>query len=185
VFLWLARTLGRSQVDEVVKLSLYRADLFGAPFIALVREIMRGPSQWTAGERELFGAFVSRLNRCRYCSTVHTEVANLRLDAGVTAAQLNDWHNAGFDPRITATFELLEKVTLAPSDVRGEDVARVRAHGVTDEAIVDALHVAFVFNVINRIANALDFRWQSDADVLAGARVLNRLGYRLPGILLR
>jgi len=25
---------------------------------------MRGPSEWTVGERELFAAFVSRLNQC-------------------------------------------------------------------------------------------------------------------------
>jgi len=184
VFLWLAGTLGRSQVDDVVKLALYRPELFGAPFIALVREVMRGPSPWTPGERELFGAFVSRLNGCRYCSAVHTEIANLRLDHGVTATQLDDWRNAGFEPRITATFELLEKVTLAPSEVGPDDIDRLRAHGIEDDAIVDALHVAFTFNVVNRIANALDFTWNTDADALVGARVLNRIGYRLPGFLL-
>jgi len=27
---------------------------------------MRGPSAWTVGERELFAAFVSRLNQCLF-----------------------------------------------------------------------------------------------------------------------
>jgi uncharacterized peroxidase-related enzyme len=172
-------------VDDVVRLSLYRPERFGAAFIALLREVMRGPSPWTVGERELFGAFVSRLNRCPYCATVHTEIANRRLPGGVTASRLDDWRHAGFDGRIAATFEFLEKVTLVPAEVRAEDADRLRAQGATDDAIVDALHVAFVFNLVNRIANALDFEWGSDADLLAGARILNRLGYRLPTLLLR
>jgi hypothetical protein len=27
---------------------------------------MRGPSEWTVGERELFAAFTSRLNQCPF-----------------------------------------------------------------------------------------------------------------------
>jgi hypothetical protein len=27
---------------------------------------MRGPSQWSVGERELFAAFTSRLNQCLF-----------------------------------------------------------------------------------------------------------------------
>jgi AhpD family alkylhydroperoxidase len=27
---------------------------------------MRGPSDWSVGERELFAAFVSNLNQCRF-----------------------------------------------------------------------------------------------------------------------
>ena len=31
-----------------------------------VRTVMRGPSDWSVGERELFAAFVSRLNQCHF-----------------------------------------------------------------------------------------------------------------------
>ena len=48
----------------VVRTLMYRKEFFGAPWTALTQQVMRGPSQWTVGERETFAAFVSRLNHC-------------------------------------------------------------------------------------------------------------------------
>lgn len=48
----------------VVRTLLYRKDFFGARHSALTQQVMRGPSDWSVGERELFAAFVSRLNQC-------------------------------------------------------------------------------------------------------------------------
>ena len=55
----------------------------------------------------------------------------------------------------------------------------------TDEAIVDALHVNLIFNIMNRLANAFDFSWDSDQHVRVGAQVIHRISYRLPRILAR
>jgi hypothetical protein len=48
----------------VVKTLLYRPELFGRPD-ALDRA-MRGSSEWSAGECELFAAFTSLLNQCPF-----------------------------------------------------------------------------------------------------------------------
>jgi AhpD family alkylhydroperoxidase len=37
--------------------------------------IMRGASAFTAGERELMAAYVSKLNSCTYCASSHSEAA--------------------------------------------------------------------------------------------------------------
>ena len=50
----------------VVKTLLYRPELFGRPFSDALDTAMRGPSEWSAGERELFAAFTSLLNQCPF-----------------------------------------------------------------------------------------------------------------------
>ena len=50
----------------VVKTLLYRPELFGLPFSLALDRVMRGPSDWSAGERELFAAFTSLLNQCLF-----------------------------------------------------------------------------------------------------------------------
>ena len=56
---------GEPTVD-VVKTLHYRPELFGRPFSAAVDEAMRGPSDWSPGQRELFAAFVSSRNQCLF-----------------------------------------------------------------------------------------------------------------------
>ena len=51
---------------DVVRTMRYRSELFGRPFSAALQEIMRGPSDWSVAERELFAAFVSVQNQCRF-----------------------------------------------------------------------------------------------------------------------
>jgi hypothetical protein len=50
----------------VLKTINYRPELFGRPFSDALDEAMRGPSEWSAAERELFAAFVSSLNQCPF-----------------------------------------------------------------------------------------------------------------------
>jgi len=44
----------------------YRRELCGQYLAACYQEGMRRASEWSVGEVELFAAFVSRLNACRY-----------------------------------------------------------------------------------------------------------------------
>jgi hypothetical protein len=50
----------------VVKTLLYRGEIFGTPFSDDLDDVMRGPSEWSAGERELFAGFTSHLNQCLF-----------------------------------------------------------------------------------------------------------------------
>lgn len=55
------------RVGDMTKLLAYRPEFFGAAFSVLVDRTLHQPSDhWTQGERELFAAFVSRLNSCVY-----------------------------------------------------------------------------------------------------------------------
>jgi len=69
--------------------------------------------------------------------------------------------------------------------VTAAGLASVRAAGVEDTEIAEAVYIAFAFNLINRVADALDFSYRSDRDRVRGARILRHHGYRLPNALLR
>jgi alkylhydroperoxidase family enzyme len=111
---------------------------------------------------------------------MHTEMA--RVESGHT---IDADHAASFRPQVAAVLPLLEKVSRTPEKVDRSDVDAVRAAGVPDDAIVDALYVNFIFNCVNRLANALGFTWDSDDHVRLNAKVLHRISYRLPGLLMR
>ena len=51
---------------DVVRTMSYRSELFGRPFSAAMQQIMRGPSEWSVGDRELMAAFVSKTNECEF-----------------------------------------------------------------------------------------------------------------------
>ena len=98
-------------------------------------------------------------------------------DARVQAV-LADLATAPIEEPLRATLAFLAKLTREPDRVTPEDVAALRALGVTRSQIEDALDVAFTFNVIDRLADAFEFHVGPDAAFAAGARHLLKRGYR-------
>lgn len=78
-----------------------------------------------------------------------------------------------------ATLCLLEKLTLAPTEVSGEDLDELRAAGLSDRAILDAAYVCVGFNIITRIANALGFNVPPDVVFTRASRYLTVFGYSI------
>jgi alkylhydroperoxidase family enzyme len=58
---------------------------------------------------------------------------------------------------LRATLGLLEKLTLTPEDVGPQDMEAVRATGVSEQAMLDAIYICVAFNLIDRVADALGF----------------------------
>ncbi|MFP5317503.1 MAG: hypothetical protein ACLGI2_04320 [Acidimicrobiia bacterium] len=180
VFQRVARLVFGHEMDGVAKVAMHRPELFGRPFLALVHDVLREPSFWTAAEREYMAAFTSRQNECPFCARVHGETT--RVESGW---RLDPESHAGIRPELAAVLPLLAKLSRTPEDVAPHDVDSVRAAGVPDDAIVDALHVNFVFNLVNRMANTLGWTWDSDDHVRAGAKAIHRFSYELPGFVMR
>ena len=60
------RVIGGMRAPDVVRTLVYRKSFFGGPHGALTQKVMRGPSEWSIGDRELMAAYVSKLNQCSF-----------------------------------------------------------------------------------------------------------------------
>ncbi|HEY1814298.1 MAG TPA: hypothetical protein VGL61_33285 [Kofleriaceae bacterium] len=62
----LIRVMSRHRAPDVIRLLTYRPDFFGTAINDVFHEALRGPSEWSVGERELMAAFVSKTNECEF-----------------------------------------------------------------------------------------------------------------------
>lgn len=95
-------------------------------------------------------------------------------------AVLEDWRTAPIPEKFRAMLGFLEKMTLTPQELGPADVAPLRAAGLSDEEITDAIHVCAAFNLINRLADALGWEAQKDVAIHRFADLLLNLGYKPP-----
>ena len=66
-----------------------------------------------------------------------------------------DARSAPIDDRLRATLLFVETLTLRSAELTDADAEAVYAAGVSREALVDAIHVAALFNMIVRLADSL------------------------------
>ena len=92
---------------------------------------------------------------------------------------LDDDSTAPIDDKLRATLRLLRKMTLDHRNLGVEDVRAVLAAGVSRAAINDALEVAFLFNVYDRLADTMgwDVPAPSSGYYNVAARRLIQRGY--------
>lgn len=62
----LIKRRSKAEAPDVIKTHLYRPNVFGRWSSPALQDIMRGESSWSAGERELFAAYTSRLLQCPF-----------------------------------------------------------------------------------------------------------------------
>jgi alkylhydroperoxidase family enzyme len=172
----LVRLVSRQPVVDAVKLAMYRPDFYGAG--QLTHEAMRGPSDWSIGDRELMAAFVSKVNETQFCIAAHSATSGLWYgDHTKVAATLADVETAPIDEPLRATLRVLGKLT-REHNVDPDDIRALLAEGVTADQIEDALAVCLAFNITDRLADAFGFSLASPEAMNAGARYLLERGYR-------
>ena len=91
----------------------------------------------------------------------------------------HDWRTAPIDERLRATLGFVEKLTLRPGELTHDDAAAVRAAGVSEEALVDAIHVTALFNMITRLADSLGWDVPTFDDFHDRAEAMLERGYSL------
>ena len=86
----------------------------------------------------------------------HAAVAASALGSDrLTEQVLDDYTTAPIDDRLRATLGLLEKMTLRPHHLPADDVRPAMQAGVSKSAIADALEVAYLFNIYDRLADSM------------------------------
>src|SRR5438046_2336316 len=95
-------------------------------------------------------------------------------------AVLKDWRTAPISDKLKAMLAYLEKLTTHPDDVQPQDVEPLHCLGIQDQAIVEAIYVCVVFNIIDRLADALDFRIPPTFVNWKSAKMYRKLGYKFP-----
>ena len=85
-----------------------------------------------------------------------------------------DWRTAPIGEPLRATLGFLEQLTLRPETLTARDAEVVLAAGVRQEALVDAIHVAALFNMIVRLADSFD--WYIPPQQELAARAGSRIG---------
>ena len=83
------------------------------------------------------------------------------------------------DERLRAALGFLEKLTLRPRDLTRGDAVVVLSTGVTEQALVDAIHVAALFNMIDRLADSLGWDVPSEEAFSGRAQAMFESGYAL------
>jgi alkylhydroperoxidase family enzyme len=73
----------------------------------------------------------------------------------------------------------LENLTLRPAELTRNDADAVRAAGVSDEAMVDAIHVAALFNMVVRLADSLGWDVPPYESFVRRAETMLATGYSL------
>jgi alkylhydroperoxidase family enzyme len=80
---------------------------------------------------------------------------------------------------LRAMLGFLEKLTLRPEQVTRDDADAVRAAGVSEEALVDAIHVCALFSMIVRMADSLGWDIPPFESFLERADAMLASGYAL------
>jgi uncharacterized peroxidase-related enzyme len=145
----------RGKLSNIMRVQSLNAEAM-ARHLGLYVTLMFGESALTRAEREFIAVVVSSANHCEYCVNHHARpLRSYWKDDERVDAAIRDWREAPLSPRERALAAYAEKLTRAPGDVAEEDVAALRALGLSECDILDVNMITAYFNFVNRIAAGL------------------------------
>ena len=141
-------------VPNVFRAYSYRPQRLSAWF-AHYKQLHEPTEHLDAADREMIAVVVSAWNRCTYCIVAHGHALRVALKDEVSADYIaTNWRHAGLDDRRSAICEFAEKLTARPHEMSEDDLARLRAVGLSDIEIWDVAEIAAMYNFTNRMALA-------------------------------
>jgi uncharacterized peroxidase-related enzyme len=126
------------------------------PLIEFHEVLLRGPSPFTAAERELIAAYVSGLNGCRYCHGVHSAIAErLGVPQGAVQQLLDGVETAHVPEKMKPVLRYARKLTESARGVSKADAEAVLAVGWNEMALYHTVTVTALYSFMNRLVEGL------------------------------
>jgi len=122
----------------------------------LFNAIMYRPGGLPRAERELTTVSVSIVNGCPYCASVHARLfAQLSKEPQAVQALFDEGLHAALAPRRRALVDLGVALSANPPAAVERPLQALRAQGLSDEQLLDAIHAAAIFAWANRLMQTL------------------------------
>jgi uncharacterized peroxidase-related enzyme len=137
------------------------------PLNELAEALLHAPNSLPQGDRELIATYVSSLNDCYFCQTVHGAIAAacLNNNEDLVLQVKRDFKSANISEKLKSLLAIAGKVQRDGKLVTAEDIANARKLGVTDVEIHDTVLIAAAFSMYNRYVDGLD-TWQPRDEAL-------------------
>ncbi|MDX6457757.1 MAG: hypothetical protein QOE55_1454 [Acidobacteriaceae bacterium] len=136
------------------------------PLNELAEALLHAPNSLPQADRELIATYVSSLNDCYFCQTVHGSIAAACLDDEDIVRQVKrDFTRADISTKLKALLAIASKVQRDGKLVTAADIAAAREEGATDIEIHDTVLIAAAFCMYNRYVDGLD-TWQPQDEAL-------------------
>jgi uncharacterized peroxidase-related enzyme len=137
------------------------------PLNELAEALLHAPNSLPQGDRELIATYVSFLNDCYFCQTVHGSIAAacLNNNEDLVLQVKRDFKSANISEKLKALLAIAGKVQRDGKLVTAEDIANARKHSATDVEIHDTVLIAAAFSMYNRYVDGLD-TWQPRDEAL-------------------
>lgn len=125
LFLTLTSALSRVDSPDITKMLLYRPGFLTRPLLELTADAMRGPSYWTAAEREYLAMCTAQLHQCPFCIDTHAELTRIASDG-----DMDPDDPASARPELRAVRDFLATLTRTPDHSDAGGVAGLPEHAV-------------------------------------------------------
>lgn len=111
----------------------------------------------TRGERELIGAYVSHLNDCFFCQSVHGAMAAHYMQCDISQVERfkNDFNSTELSNKMKSLLTIAAAVQKGGKFVTSTEIDSAKNNGVTDREIHDTVMIAAAFCMFNRYVDGL------------------------------
>jgi uncharacterized peroxidase-related enzyme len=137
------------------------------PLNELAEVLLHAPNSLMPAERELIATYVSYLNDCYFCQTVHGAIAAAHLDGDEDLVRRvkADFKHADISEKLKSLLVIAGKVQRGGKNVTAQDVEAARKLGATDIEVHDTVLIAAAFCMYNRYVDGLA-TWQPEDEAL-------------------